>query len=84
MRSAHDRRACRRGRGCGCPGIQDYGEVAERLKAAVLKTARVKALVGSNPTLSAKAAPLLGSHRQSARAAVFPMGQAFLGWGIRA
>ena len=29
------------------------GEVAERLKAAVLKTARVKALVGSNPTLSA-------------------------------
>ena len=29
------------------------GEVAEWSKAAVLKTARAKALVGSNPTLSA-------------------------------
>ncbi len=32
------------------------GEVAERLKAAVLKTARAKVLVGSNPTLSASSA----------------------------
>ncbi len=32
------------------------GEVAERLKAPVLKTGRMKVLVGSNPTLSAIAA----------------------------
>ena len=43
----------------GLPGVF-HGEVAERLKAAVLKTARVKALVGSNPTLSAKAPGFLG------------------------
>ena len=30
------------------------GEVAERSKAAVLKTARAQALEGSNPSLSAK------------------------------
>jgi hypothetical protein len=30
-----------------------HGEVAKRLTAPVLKTGRVKALVGSNPTLSA-------------------------------
>ena len=34
-----------------------HGEVAKRLTAAVLKTARVKALVGSNPTLSATSCP---------------------------
>ena len=34
------------------------GEVAEWSKAAVLKTARVKALVGSNPTLSATWIPI--------------------------
>ena len=31
-----------------------HGEMAERLKAPVLKTGDVKASVGSNPTLSAK------------------------------
>ena len=41
-------------------GMAQHGEVAERLKAAVLKTARVKALVGSNPTLSAMPAPRPG------------------------
>ena len=33
--------------------IFHIGEVAERLKALVLKTSEVKASVGSNPTLSA-------------------------------
>lgn len=32
----------------------DFGGVAERLKAAVLKTVRCQSLVGSNPTSSAK------------------------------
>ncbi len=31
----------------------NYGEVAERLKALVLKTSVARATVGSNPTLSA-------------------------------
>ena len=34
--------------------LKEYGEMAERLKAPVLKTGDVKASVGSNPTLSAK------------------------------
>ena len=33
--------------------VADPGRVAERLKALVSKTSRVKALVGSNPTPSA-------------------------------
>ena len=33
---------------------QQYAEMAERLKAPVLKTGDVKASVGSNPTLRAK------------------------------
>ncbi len=37
---------------CKCR-ISLRGEVAERLKAAVLKTVRAKALGGSNPSLSA-------------------------------
>ena len=42
----------------GCPPIRCYadrGEVAERLMAALLKSAESKDFVGSNPTLSAKA-----------------------------
>jgi hypothetical protein len=35
------------------PGILSRGEVAERLKAALLKSAESKDFVGSNPTLSA-------------------------------
>ena len=34
--------------------LSEYGGVAERLKAPVLKTGDVKASVGSNPTPSAK------------------------------
>ena len=34
--------------------LVDFGGVAERLKAAVLKTVRCQSLVGSNPTSSAK------------------------------
>lgn len=34
-------------------GSQQFGEVSERFKEAVLKTAVVHATVGSNPTLSA-------------------------------
>ena len=37
------------------PRIFAYGEMAEWSKAPVLKTGDVKASVGSNPTLSAKA-----------------------------
>ena len=33
--------------------MTQYGEMAERLKAPVLKTGDVRASVGSNPTLSA-------------------------------
>lgn len=33
-------------------GSQQFGEVSERFKEAVLKTAVVDATVGSNPTLS--------------------------------
>ena len=40
----------RLGRICFCT----HGEMAERLKAPVLKTGDVKASVGSNPTLSAR------------------------------
>ncbi len=36
------------------PAPHKHGEMAERLKAPVLKTGDVKASVGSNPTLSAK------------------------------
>jgi len=35
------------------PVILSGGEVAERLKAALLKSAKLKDFVGSNPTLSA-------------------------------
>ena len=38
----------------GEPDSHKHGEMAERLKAPVLKTGDVKASVGSNPTLSAK------------------------------
>jgi hypothetical protein len=36
------------------PGILSRGEVAERLMAALLKSAESKDFVGSNPTLSAR------------------------------
>jgi hypothetical protein len=36
------------------PGILSTGEVAERLMAALLKSAESKDFVGSNPTLSAR------------------------------
>jgi hypothetical protein len=43
------------------------GEVAERSKAAVLKTARAKALEGSNPSLSASAPARRGRRRRVER-----------------
>ena len=47
----------RLGRICFCT----HGEMAERLKAPVLKTGDVKASVGSNPTLSARKLHICGS-----------------------
>ena len=41
------------GRALEVPGILSGGEVAERLMAALLKSAESKDFVGSNPTLSA-------------------------------
>ena len=40
---------------------EDYGRVAERFKAPVLKTGLVKANVGSNPSPSAKSEEQLNS-----------------------
>ena len=37
--------------------LVDFGGVAERLKAAVLKTVKCQSFVGSNPTSSATATP---------------------------
>ena len=45
--------AVRGGLASGRPGGRGRGQVAERLKAAVLKTANPQGFVGSNPTLSA-------------------------------
>ena len=41
------------------------GDMAERLKAPVLKTGHVKACVGSNPTISAKFLRIWGSTQEA-------------------